>query len=261
MKGARKTTLTFGEDFALIQVPVAVAPVVETQKDVATIFVGPSGKKVEQRKIDPETGEMLDTDRITRAVPNGEGVVRIAEEDWKAITDETKPTEMIVTEFVDPALPIVQDRLATAVDAHFVQAQEGAAGSLAVLNNALAQSGKVAIVRWGAGARQRLGILRVRKDGAMVVQTVPFAADIREPDEAVLASSEQVSDKAAKLGAQLIKRLAGKGETLTTAKDEAVEARKALVEQLLGGTKPKKTAKKKKAETTGVEEALEALLT
>jgi len=260
MKGSTKTVLTFGEDFALVQVPVAFAPVVSTKKDVATLRVGPSGEKVQRQEIDPKTGEVLTADKIDRAVANGVGVVRIDADDWKTITDETKPTEMVVTEFVDPDLPIVRDRLTTATDSHYVQAQEGAAGSLAVLVNALADSGKVAIVRWGAGSRQRLGILRVGDDGALRVQTVPFAADIQPPDEEILASNEPVSDKAAKLGKQLIKRLSGKGETLETAEDEAVKARKVLVEASLSGKKPKKSKKADKPKETDVESALEAAL-
>lgn len=261
MKGARKTTLTFGEEFAMVQVPVAVAPVASSKSDVKTELVAPSGKKTAKKTVDPETGEVLENGDIRRGVPVGDGYKIIEAEDWETITEETKPTEMEITEFVDPELPVVMDRLAAATDAHFVQAQEGAAGSLGVLVSAMEETGKVAIARWGSGARQRLGILRVRGDGALVIQTVPFAADIQEPDEDVLAASQaEISDKAAKLGKQLITKKAGKGKTLETAEDEAVVARKELVEKLLAGTKPKKSKKAKKEPSSDVEAALEAAL-
>lgn len=261
MKGARKTVLTFGEDFGLVQIPVAVAPVSGTKTDVKTELVAPSGVKTAKRTVDPETGKEVASEDVRRGIPNGDGYAFIDEDDWKAITDETKPTEMEVVEFVKASNELVKARLSVATDAHFVQPQDGAAGSLAVLLDAMRKNKRVAVVRWGAGSRQRLGILQVRDDRALVVQTVPFAADIAEPDDEVLAPSEvKVTAKAAKLGKQLVERLDGDGSTLATAEDEAVSRRRELVDALLSGQKPERSEKSKPKATKDVEAALEAAL-
>jgi non-homologous end joining protein Ku len=95
----------------------------------------------------------------------------------------------------------------------------------------------------------------------MVIQTIPFAADISEPDEDVLAPSEvELTPKAAKMGVQLVERLTGDGATLVDAEDDAVRERHALVAELLKGKKPRKTTKAKPKKTADIEAALEEAL-
>ena len=241
MKPARSSAIKLG----LVHVPVGTAPVADNKRETKTEFIAPSGQKAVTVYRDPESGELLEGSRdalledggLRRAVKRGSEYVPIPNSQWQAILERTKPEGIEVVGFVEPeALEARRDRIR---DSHYVQPQAGAARAQALLAKAMRQAGRVAVVTWGSGSRQRLGVMRVReRDGAMEILTLRSAAELREPDEEVLSPTlAEVEDgPELKMAVDLIESMSADGEDLLDGwNDPVTDERNALIAEVVEG--------------------------
>jgi len=165
-------------------------------------------------------------DKVLRLDPAVlEEVERQSVETWKTMTVlETIDYRSVPTERI--------------TGSYWVQPRNGTGFALALLTKALYESDRVAVVKWVATTREKLGILRPRRSGtAMMLCELAFANDFREPDEDVLLGefADQISDAALDAAKQLVQSLGrprGGEQRVDTASDSAVDARLTYIERL-----------------------------
>jgi len=103
---------------------------------------------------------------------------------------------------------------------------------------ALGQGDKAAIVKWCKSARQKLAILHTRGDGILLLTTVPFATEYREPGKAETAhTSVEIQQDVVDQFQAFFDAVASKEFDYAAYADEGLRLRSEAVEKILGGEK------------------------
>ena len=89
---------------------------------------------------------------------------------------------------------------------YYVVPQKGAEKSYALLREAMAKSGRVAIARFVMRTKQYLAAIRAA-DKVLVLETLYFADEIRDPSELNIPSRTKVADRELRIANQLIDSL------------------------------------------------------
>jgi len=150
------------------------------------------GGRVRQRRICELDGEEVPLSDVAKGyeLPDGDVVV-LSEEDFEALPEAVAKT-IAVESFVpeEQIDPIMYSK------SYYLGPDKLGARPYALLRDAMAASGRVAVVRFAMRERETLAALRVRDD-VLVLETMLWADEIREPDFDFLDS--KVEPKAAEL--------------------------------------------------------------
>jgi non-homologous end joining protein Ku len=209
----------------MISLPVSIAPVIDkTDAGERAKVVGPNGEKVSQVYVD-ENGNQVDRDLTKRQF--GDKVVD--QESLKAINEKCKIKNLDIIEISNKS--DVDFSLATGSYFIYSHKKNGNPTALGLFVEALEEVGGAALVKWTPSSRQQLLAIHVRKDGALIGTALPFGIDIREADDEVLAHAQTKADAAQlELAKTLLGTVAGDGNTLNSAVDEALPLREELIE-------------------------------
>jgi non-homologous end joining protein Ku len=228
----------------MVSLPVSVAPAVsggagEPKMEV----VGPNGEKLRQVYLTEDGGAQVDRDKTKREY-NGRIV---DQDDLTAIKEQTTIKNLDILE-VCPKDKIDTRRIK---GAYYVYSHKknGNAKAFNVFVRGLAETGKVAVVKWTPAGRQQL--LALYPDGeALTAVALAFAEDFREADDDVTAhAGEEVSEAEVEMAAKLLNSVAGDGESLAEEYDEAIILKK----ELLDGAEVKTTTDGVEAKTAGAD--------
>lgn len=147
----------------------------------------------------------------------------------------TKLDSIQLLEFIDYRR-VPTDRL---TGSFWIQPDPGFDKPLATIMAAMRADGRAMLVKWSAGSRQRLGVIRVRKTSegdALLLNGVVFAAEWRAPDARALAPGQvEVESRAVKAAREVIEAYAGNGDALDTAADNLPELLTKIVERVHDG--------------------------
>jgi DNA end-binding protein Ku len=187
--------------FGLVSVPVRMFSATQS-RELKFHFVHKDDlEPVGYDKVRKDTGEHVDADDIVRAFEVTKGqYVPVTEEDIDRLDIELTHS-IDICEFVDvDEIDPIFFR-----SAYYLVPQEGAEKPYALLVKALEETGKVGIAKVVIRNKQHLAALRPYK-GALVLETMYYADEVREPE---LPKLPRVSEAEVEMAKTLVENLSG----------------------------------------------------
>jgi DNA end-binding protein Ku len=199
MRSIWKGAISFG----LVNVPVRVYSATESH-DVSLhqVHEEDGGRIRYQRKCEV-CEKVVPFEDITKAYDDGTRTVILTDAELKSLPAE-KNHEIEVVEFVpaDQIDPLHLDK------AYYLEPDERAIKPYTLLRRALEDTDRMAVVQFALRQKTRLAVLRVRGK-ALVLQTLLWDDEVREPAFDVLDEVPKVTAKEREMAGQLVESLAG----------------------------------------------------
>lgn len=152
------------------------------------------------------------------------------------ITERSTLEEMRIVSFID-VRHVPRERI---ISSYYLAGETGEGAPpvrlLATLMAAMRQKERVAVVRFSKRVGQTLGILTARRDGAIVLLEVAYAAQERGPNPTCLAAKQVEPRTGDVAGAiELIESMAGKRESLDSIRDPRLTMEMELIARAEAG--------------------------
>jgi DNA end-binding protein Ku len=211
--------------FGLVSVPVK-AYAATTNHDIRFHQVhATDGGRIKYKRTCSLDGQEVEYADIVKGYETEEGeLITLTEEDLDSLPTATGH-EIDVVEFVpaDQIDPLLFDK------SYYLEPDPKAAKPYALLREALVQTDRMAVVKVALRQRENLALLRVR-DKAIVLQTMLWPDEVREPDFDILDSDVELRPQEQKMAASLVESL-GADFDPTGFHDEYREAVEQLIER------------------------------
>ncbi|MGV1087720.1 MAG: Ku protein [Mycobacterium sp.] len=219
--------------FGLVNVPVKVYSATEDHDLKFHQVHAKDNGRIQYKRVCSECGEVVEYRDIAKAYEADNGQTVVITEDDIATLPEERSHEISVLEFV-PATeidPLLYDK------SYFLEPDGKSSKSYVLLAKALSETDRVAIVHFALRNKTRLAALRVKdfsKRNVMVVHTLLWPDEIREPDFPSLDADVEVRAPELKMAGQVVESMAADfhPEEFT---DTYQEQLKELVEAKLAG--------------------------
>ncbi|XVV07749.1 Ku protein [Actinosynnema sp. CA-248983] len=198
MRAAWRGVLVFG----LVTFPVRLFPVVRGHgvrlRQVHRVDSG----RIRHRRVCEVCGDEVALADVARAVEVGDGrLVAVEAEELAGVPVPVgRVIEVVQVARAEEVDPIVLGR------AFHVEPEAAAVGSYVVLRDALERSSRVGVARVAVRRRERVALVRARGSG-LVVQTVLWDDEVREPDLGFLEGAGAPPASAARLAASLVESM------------------------------------------------------
>jgi DNA end-binding protein Ku len=218
--------------FGLVNVPVKLYSAVSKKTVRFHQLNGETGNRIQQKRVDPETGEEVSYDQIVKGYElTRDRYVVIKPEELESVEPEKSRT-IDIEDFVDLADidPVYYDH------PYYLVPDKGAAKAYGLLLGAMEQAGKVAIARVVLRSKEQLVAIRP-SGGVLLMETMIFHDEVvptEEIDELPDAKELKASDRELKMAQQLIDSLSADFDP-TAYKDEYREKVLELVERKAQG--------------------------
>ena len=211
--------------FGLVSVPVK-AYSATTNHDIRFHQVhAADGGRIKYKRTCSLDGAEVEYADIVKGYETEEGeLITLTEEDLDSLPVATGH-EIDVVEFVpaDQIDPLLFDR------SYYLEPDPKAAKPYALLREALVQTERMAVVKVALRQRETMALLRVR-DKAIVLQTMLWPDEVREPDFEILDAEVDLRPQEQKMAASLVESL-GADFDPEQFHDEYREAVAALIER------------------------------
>jgi len=192
--------------FGLVNVPVKVYSATEDHDLKFHQVHAKDNGRVRYQRVCEECGEAVEYRDIAKAYESGGQTVVITDEDIATLPEE-RSHEIEVLEFV-PASdldPIMFDR------SYYLEPDGKSSKSYVLLAKALSETDRVAIVNFALRNKTRLAALRVKdfsRRNVMVVHTLLWPDEIRDPDFPSLDADVEVRPAELKMAGQVVESMA-----------------------------------------------------
>ena len=196
--------------FGLVNVPVKLFSAVSRKTVRFHQLNGETGNRIQQKRVDPETGEEVAYDQIVKGYElTRDRYVIVRPEELDALDPERTRT-IDIEDFVDleDIDPVYYDH------PYWLAPDKGAAKAYALLVQAMKESGKVAIAKVVLRNKEHLVALRPSGDGLMM-ETMVFHDEVvpsDDIDELDAAREQQASEREVAMAMQLIDSLSSEFE-------------------------------------------------
>lgn len=174
--------------FGLVNVPVKAYTATEDH-DVRLhqVHDADGGRIRYQRKCEV-CGKVVKYENIDKAYDDGTHTVVLTEDDLQSVPAE-RSQEIEILQFVpsEQIEPVMFER------SYYLEPDSKSAKAYLLLHKTLESTQRTAIVKFTLRQKTRLGALRVR-DAALVVQSLLWADEVREPDFPALEADVRISD-------------------------------------------------------------------
>jgi DNA end-binding protein Ku len=211
--------------FGLVSVPVK-AYAATTNHDIRFHQVHSSdGGRIKYKRTCSLDGQEVEYADIVKGYETEEGeLITLTEEDLDSLPTATGH-EIDVVEFVpaDQIDPLLFDK------SYYLEPDAKAAKPYALLREALVQTDRMAVVKVALRQRETMALLRVR-DKAIVLQTMLWPDEVREPDFEILDADVDLRPQEQKMAASLVESL-GADFDASDFHDEYRDAVVALIER------------------------------
>ncbi len=202
MRSIWKGSIAFG----LVNVPVKVYSATEDHDLKFHQVHTKDNGRIRYKRVCAECGEVVEYSDISRAFESPDGRSVVITDDDIATLPEERSREIEVLEFVPAAEidPIMYDR------SYFLEPDTKSTKSYVLLAKTLAETDRVAIVHFALRNKTRLAALRVKdfsKREVMVVHTLLWPDEIRDPDFPVLDAKVEVKPAELKMAAQVVESM------------------------------------------------------
>ena len=174
--------------FGLVNVPVKLYTATDNHDVSLHMVHDADGGRIRYERTCEVCGEKIDYADIDKAYDDGEQTVFLSDEDFDSLSSE-KSREIEVVQFV-PSDQIEPMMLGSS---YYLEPDSKSAKAYLLLHRTLESTQRTAIVKFTLRQKTRLGALRVR-DAALVVQSLLWADEVREPDVPALESDVRISD-------------------------------------------------------------------
>jgi len=203
MRSIWKGSISFG----LVNVPVKVYAAT-TDHDIKFHQVhAKDNGRIRYKRVCEVCGEVVEYRDVARAYESDDGQMVVITDDDIATLPEERSREIEVLEFVPASEldPMMYDR------SYFLEPDSKSPKSYVLLAKTLAESDRVAIVHFALRNKTRLGALRVKdfsKREVMVIHTLLWPDEIRDPDFPVLDQKVDIKPAELKMAGQVVDSMA-----------------------------------------------------
>ncbi|MEB3022791.1 non-homologous end joining protein Ku [[Mycobacterium] crassicus] len=203
MRSIWKGSIAFG----LVNVPVKVYSATEDHDIKFRQVHAKDHGRIRYRRVCEECGEVVDYGDIARAYESDDGRMVVITDDDIANLPEERDHEIAVLEFVPAGDldPMLYDR------SYFLEPASKSIKSYVLLAKTLAETDRVAIVHFTLRNKTRLAALRVKefsKREVMVVHTLLWPDEIRDPDFPVLDTKVEIKPAELTMAGQVVESMA-----------------------------------------------------
>lgn len=209
--------------FGLVNVPVKLYSATEDHDvPLHQVHAADHGRIRYQRRCEI-CDEIVPFAEIDKAYVEEEETIVLTRNDFASIPQE-RDREISVVEFVPSAQldPMLFER------SYYLEPSGATAKAYVLLRRTLQESDRTAIVQFALRQKTRLAALRVRDD-VLVLQTLLWPDEVREPAFTKLEQDVRISDKEMELSAALVESFSDDFEP-TRFRDEYQEQLRALIE-------------------------------
>ncbi|HZN16543.1 MAG TPA: Ku protein [Acidimicrobiales bacterium] len=191
--------------FGLVNVPVKLATAVSSKDVRFNQLHAPDNARIQQKRWCPEEDKEIPFDEIVKGYEVSPGQYVVIDPDELAALDPKATHTIDIEEFVDldEIDPIYFEH------PYYVVPEPRAGKAYALLVEAMTRTNKVALARLVLRTKQYLAALRP-KDGALVLNTLLYADEVRPIEGIEEVDATQVSDKELKMAEQLVESLSAK---------------------------------------------------
>jgi DNA end-binding protein Ku len=203
MRSIWKGSIAFG----LVNVPVKVYSATEDHDIKFHQVHAKDNGRIRYQRVCELDGEVVEYRDIARAFESDDGQTVVITDDDLSNLPEERSREIEVLEFV-PASdvdPMLFDR------SYFLEPDSKSSKSYVLLAKTLAETDRMAIVHFTLRNKTRLAALRVKDFGkrdVMVVHTLLWPDEIRDPDFPVLDKKVEVKPAELKMAGQVVESMA-----------------------------------------------------
>ncbi|WP_409436584.1 Ku protein [Mycobacterium sp. SMC-14] len=203
MRSIWKGSIAFG----LVNVPVKVYSATEDHDIKFRQVHAKDHGRIRYRRVCEECGEVVDYGDIARAYESDDGRMVVITDDDIANLPEERDHEIAVLEFVPAGDldPMLYDR------SYFLEPATKSIKSYVLLAKTLAETDRVAIVHFTLRNKTRLAALRVKdfsKRDVMMVHTLLWPDEIRDPDFPALDTKVEIKPAELKMAGQVVESMA-----------------------------------------------------
>jgi DNA end-binding protein Ku len=199
MRSIWKGSLAFG----LVNVPVKVYSATEDHDVKFHQVHAKDNGRIRYKRVCEVCGEVVEYRDIARAYESDAGQTVIVTDEDVATLPEERSREIEVLEFVPASEldPLMYDR------SYYLEPDSKSTKSYVLLAKTLAQTERVAIVHFALRNKTRLAALRVKdfsKRDVMVIHTLLWPDEIRDPDFPVLDKEVDIKPAELKMAGQVV---------------------------------------------------------
>ncbi len=189
--------------FGLVNVPVKVYSATEDHDIKFHQVHAKDNGRIRYKRVCEVCGEVVEFRDIAKAFESEDGQTVIITDEDIATLPEERSREIDVVEFVpaEQIDPLMYDR------SYFLEPDSKSSKSYVLLAQTLAQTDRVAIVHFSLRNKTRLAALRVKdfgKRNVMIVHTLLWPDEIRDPDFPVLDKEVEIKKAELKMAGQVV---------------------------------------------------------
>jgi DNA end-binding protein Ku len=203
MRSIWKGSIAFG----LVNVPVKVYSATQDHDIKFHQVHAKDNGRIRYKRVCEEDGEVVEYGDLARAYESDDGQMVIITDDDISSLPEERTREIEVLEFVPASEvdPMMFDR------SYFLEPDSKSSKSYVLLAKTLAETDRMAIVHFTLRNKTRLAALRVKDFGkreVMVVHTLLWPDEIRDPDFPVLDKKIEIKPAELKMAGQVVESMA-----------------------------------------------------
>ncbi|HRW01493.1 MAG TPA: Ku protein [Tetrasphaera sp.] len=190
--------------FGLVNVPVRLYAATENHDVQFRQVHRTDGGRIKYKRICSIDGEEVAYDDIAKGYETEDGdMVILTDEDFADLPTRSSK-EIAVEKFVpaDQIDPMLLDKC------YYLEPDKASAKPYVLLRDALESEKRMAVVTVSIRTRMTMAVLRV-KDGVIVMQTMLWPDEVRNPDFASLGDEQEASEKELAMAHLLVEQLAG----------------------------------------------------
>jgi len=189
--------------FGLVNVPVGLYSAIQP-KSISFHEMTKSGHRIRHKRVDEKTGREVDYNAIVKGYERSNGKYVLVEPEELDAAAPTQTRTIEIEDFVD--LADIDPIYYNATYYVSPRSGNGADKAYVLLREAMERSGRAAIGRFVMRTKQYLVVIRP-DDNMLVLETLYFADEVRNPKELDIPSRVKVSPNEVKIAKQLIDSL------------------------------------------------------
>jgi len=202
MRSIWKGSIAFG----LVNVPVKVYSATEDHDIKFHQVHAKDNGRIRYKRVCEVCGEVVEYRDIAKAFDSDDGQTVIITDEDIATLPEERSREIEVVEFIpaDQLDPLMYDK------SYFLEPDSKSSKSYVLLAKTLAETDRVAIVHFALRNKTRLAALRVKdfsKRDVMVIHTLLWPDEIRDPDFPVLDKEVEIKPAELKMAGQVVESM------------------------------------------------------
>jgi DNA end-binding protein Ku len=189
--------------FGMVTIPIRTYSAGESASAVSfNLLDGKTKTRLKQQYINPATNEIVPREQMVKGYEfSKDQYVTFTEDELKSMGQESQKA-IEITEFVPASQvdPIYFDT------PYYLGPDKGGEKAFRLLNEAMKQTGRVALAKWAARGKQYLVMIRPMDKG-LVMQQLLYADEVRPISEVPIPDAE-IKEPELKLATQLIEQIA-----------------------------------------------------